>query len=188
VKLDTAYATALMPVPEGAARSAGVAIGERAAAAAIADRADDATNAPDTYRPVKTPGVWIPTVAPVFAEYARAKPWVFSRADQFRPGPPPALISAAYAREYNETKELGGAKSVRRTLQQTDAVKFWSQPNLLTAATPCNEGDQRRIRQHEGPNALRDRRDLQVQVAVLVPGRARAGAANRAVDSRPAAP
>jgi len=68
VKLDAAYATALMPVPEGAARSAGVAIGERAAAAAIADRADDATNAPDTFRPVTTPGVWIPTVAPVFAE------------------------------------------------------------------------------------------------------------------------
>ena len=132
-KLDATYATALAPVPEGAARSAGVAIGERAAAAAIADRADDATNAPDTYRPATTPGTWVPTTPPLFAEYARAKPWVFSRADQFRPGPPPALASTAYARDYNETKELGGTRSVRRTPQQTDAVKFWSQPNLGTA-------------------------------------------------------
>ena len=75
----------------------------------------------------------IPTPPPLFAEYARAKPWVLARAEQFRPGPPPALTSAAYARDYNETKELGGVKSVKRTPQQTDAVKFWSQANLGSA-------------------------------------------------------
>ena len=32
-------------------------------------------------------------------------------ADQFRPGPPPSLTTAIYARDYNETKDLGGAKS-----------------------------------------------------------------------------
>ncbi|MDN3921317.1 vanadium-dependent haloperoxidase [Roseateles violae] len=129
-KLDAAYAAALAPLPEGAARNAGIAIGERAAAAAIADRANDATNAPDTYRPLTAPGSWIPTTPPLFAEYARARPWVLARPDQFRPGPPPALDSAAYARDYNETKELGAAKSTSRTAQQTEAVKFWSQPNL----------------------------------------------------------
>ena len=41
---------------------------------------------PDTYRPVTTPGVWIPTTPPLFAEYARAKPWVMKSADQVRPG------------------------------------------------------------------------------------------------------
>ena len=132
-KVDAAYAAALAPLPDGAARSAGVAIGERAAAAAIADRADDATNVPDTYRPVTTPGVWIPTAPPLFAEYARAKPWVLARADQFRPEPPPALTSAIYARDYNETKDLGGVKSTRRTSPQTDAVKFWTQANLGSA-------------------------------------------------------
>jgi hypothetical protein len=132
-KVDATYATAIAALPDGAARSAGIAIGEQAAAAAMADRADDATTAPDTYRPVTTPGVWIPTTPPLFAEYARAKPWVFARADQFRPAPPPALTSALYARDYNETKELGGTKSTRRTAQQTEAVKFWSQANLTTA-------------------------------------------------------
>jgi hypothetical protein len=132
-RVDAAYAAALGALPDGAAKSAGIAIGEQAAAAAIADRADDATNVPDTYRPVTAPGVWIPTTPPLFAEYARVKPWVLTRPDQFRPPPPPALTSAVYARDYNETKELGGIRSARRTAQQTEAVKFWSQPNLTTA-------------------------------------------------------
>lgn len=132
-KVDGVYTAAIGALPDGPGKSAGVAIGEQAAAAAMAERADDATNVPDTYRPITAPGAWIPTTPPLFAEYARAKPWVFARADQFRPGPPPALASAAYARDYNETKELGGAKSSRRTPQQTEAVKFWSQPNLTSA-------------------------------------------------------
>lgn len=132
-KLDAAYATSLGAVGDGPGKTAGVAIGQQAAAAVLVERADDATSVPDTYRPVTTPGAWIPTTPPLFAEYARAKPWGFARADQFRPGPPPALASAAYARDFNETKELGGAKSTRRTPQQTEAVKFWSQPNLGSA-------------------------------------------------------
>jgi hypothetical protein len=132
-KADAAYAAALAALPEGPAKSAGLAIGEQAAAAVLAERAGDATGQPDTYRPATTPGTWIPTAPPLFAEYARAKPWVFARADQFRPGPPPALTSALYARDYNETKELGAARSAKRTAQQTEAVKFWSQPNLGSA-------------------------------------------------------
>jgi hypothetical protein len=132
-RVDAAYATALGPLPDGAAKVAGIAIGEQAAAAVIADRADDATNVPDTYRPVTAPGVWIPTTPPLFAEYARVRPWVLTRPDQFRPAAPPALTSVVYGRDYNETRELGGAKSARRTAAQTEAVKFWTQPNLTTA-------------------------------------------------------
>jgi hypothetical protein len=51
-------------------------------------------------------------------------------ASQFRPAPPPALNSALYARDYNETKEMGGAKSTKRTDAQSDAVRFWTQANL----------------------------------------------------------
>src|SRR5438105_13100272 len=118
-KVDESYVAALGRLPDGPGKAAGVTIGEQAAAVVIAERADDATNVPDTYRPVTAPGVWVPTSPPLFAEYARAKPWVFARADQFRPGPPPELISAVYARDYNETKELGGAKTARRTPEQT---------------------------------------------------------------------
>jgi hypothetical protein len=34
------------------------------------------------------------------------------------------LSSALYARDYNETKDLGGVKSVKRTAQQTETVLF----------------------------------------------------------------
>jgi hypothetical protein len=129
-KVDEAYEAALKPIPDGPAKTTGIAIGEQAAAAVNADRAKDDTNVPDTYRPVTAPGVWIPTTPPLFSEYARAKGWAIASADQFRPGPPPALSSAHYARDYNEVKELGGVKSTKRTPQQTEAVRFWSQANF----------------------------------------------------------
>jgi hypothetical protein len=131
--IEEAYAASTKAVAEGAAKSDGVALGETIAAAVQADRAGDGTNVPDTYRPLTTPGVWVPTTPPIFAEYARAKPWVMKSADQFRPGPPPALSSALYARDYNETKAIGGAKSSVRTAAQNDAVKFWTQANLPNA-------------------------------------------------------
>jgi hypothetical protein len=129
-KIDEAYAVSLKSVPEGNARADGIALGEQVAAAVFEDRSNDATNAPDTYRPVTTPGVWIPTQPPLFPQYAQAKPWGLKSADQFRPAPPPQLSSALYARDFNETKILGGAKSTQRTPEQTDAVRFWTQANL----------------------------------------------------------
>jgi hypothetical protein len=129
-RIDEAYAGSLKAIPDGSAKSEGIVLGEQVAAAVLADRADDGTGAADSYRPLTSPGVWVPTTLPLFAEYARAKPWVLKSADQFRPVPPPQLSSALYARDYNETKNLGGAKSTARTAEQTAAMRFWTQANL----------------------------------------------------------
>src|SRR4029077_12533536 len=129
-KIDEAYAQSLNAVPDGPAKTDGIALGEQVAALILADRATDATNEPDTYRPITSPGVWVPTQPPLFPQYAHAKPWGIKSADQFRPGPPPQLTSAIYARDYNEIKEIGGIKSTKRTQQQTDAVRFWTQLNF----------------------------------------------------------
>src|SRR5216683_4243822 len=126
-KIDEMYADSLSRIADGAAKTDGIALGEQVAALIQSDRATDLTNAPDTYRPITSPGVWVPTQPPLFPQYAQAKPWSLKGADQFRPGPPPQLTSAVYARDYNETKELGGSKSTKRTQQQTDAVRFWTQ-------------------------------------------------------------
>jgi hypothetical protein len=131
--VEEAYAASLQAVPEGAAKRDGVALGEQVATAVQEDRSADGTSAPDTYRPLTSPGVWVPTTPPLFEPYARAKPWVLKRADQFRPAPPPELSSALYARDYNETKNLGGTKSTARTPEQTEAVKFWTQVNIAPA-------------------------------------------------------
>jgi hypothetical protein len=130
--IEQAFEASTKAIPDGTAKKDGIAIGEKCAAAIIADRASDGTSVPDTYRPVTTPGVWIPTTPPLFAEYARARPWVMKSADQMRPPPPPDLKSDLYARDYNETREMGGAKSTKRTPEQTAAVKFWTQANLGT--------------------------------------------------------
>src|SRR5262245_35948706 len=129
-KIDEAYTESLSRIPDGAAKSDGITLGEQVAALVQADRASDATNVPDTYRPITTPGVWVPTQPPLFPQYAQAKPWGLKTASEFRPGPPPALTSAVYARDYNETKDLGGSKSTKRTQAQTDAVRFWTQSNF----------------------------------------------------------
>ncbi len=128
--IDQAYTASIKGIPDGSAKSQGITLGEQVAAAVQAERSVDGTSVPETYRPVTSPGVWVPTTLPLFAQYARAKPWVLKSADQFRPGPPPPLSSALYARDYNETKNMGGAKSTMRTPEQTEAVKFWTQGNL----------------------------------------------------------
>jgi hypothetical protein len=129
-KIDAAYAVSTAVVPDGPSKEAGIKLGEEAAAAVLADRATDDSSVPDTYRPITAPGAWVPTTPPLTAQYARAKPWGFERADRFRPGPPPTLSSAVYARDYNETKTFGGMRSTQRSAAQADAVKFWSQANL----------------------------------------------------------
>jgi hypothetical protein len=105
-------------------------LGEQVGTVILAERANDGTDMPDTYRPLTRPGVWVPTTPPVTEQYARAKPWVLKSADQFRPGPPPELSSPLYARDYNETKSLGGAKSTARTSEQTALVRFSPTPRL----------------------------------------------------------
>jgi hypothetical protein len=129
-KIEEAYAESLKAIPEGPARTEGIKLGMAAAEAVQADRANDGTNTPDIYRPHTTPGAYVPTTLPLWEQYARAKPWVLKSADQFRPGAPPALSSAEWARDYNEVKSLGGTKSTARTREQTEAVTFWENVNF----------------------------------------------------------
>jgi hypothetical protein len=129
-KIEEAYAESLKAIPDGPAKTEGIKLGMAVADAVQADRANDGTNAPDTYRPHAAPGAYVPTTTPIWPQYAHAKPWVLKSADQFRPGPPPALSSAEWARDYNEVKNLGGTKSTARTAEQTEAVKFWGNVNF----------------------------------------------------------
>ncbi|MEQ1517116.1 MAG: vanadium-dependent haloperoxidase, partial [Usitatibacteraceae bacterium] len=79
----------------------------------------------DEYRPHTTAGNYVPTVNPVSPGIGLRKPWLMSTPKQFRPGPPPALSSETWARDFNEVKALGGAKNSQRTQGQTDIARFW---------------------------------------------------------------
>ena len=124
-EVDRAYRNALAVIPDGAAKNAGIAVGEAAAQAILALRAGDAPDSGEAYRPFTEPGVYVPTVLPYALQWSRRKPWTMTDAAQFRPGPPPALSSPAWARDYQEIKVLGGKNDARRTSEQTAVARFW---------------------------------------------------------------
>jgi PAP2 superfamily len=121
--IEADYQAALKSVPDGAAKTGGIAVGEQAAAACLAR--EDGMGVPDTYRPHTTAGVYVPTMLPAVPNWGKRKPWVMAGGDQFRPGPPPGLTSEMWARDYNEIKAIGGKNSVQRSPEQTAIAKFW---------------------------------------------------------------
>jgi hypothetical protein len=123
--VGTAYRDALAAITDGPAKSAGIAVGEAAAAAILAWRADDGYAKGEAYRPHTTPGVYVPTVIPVYSQWPQRRPWLMTSPAQFRPGPAPTLTSELWARDYNEIKTLGGKGSTRRTAGQTEIARFW---------------------------------------------------------------
>jgi hypothetical protein len=92
---------------------------------ASADHSGDVVS----YTPGSGPGAWIPT-PPAFLPaldpgWGRVTPYLIRSGSQFRPGPPPALTSRAYARDFNELVSAGSAASAARTPGQTETARFW---------------------------------------------------------------
>ncbi|HEY7740491.1 MAG TPA: vanadium-dependent haloperoxidase [Steroidobacteraceae bacterium] len=123
--IDRQYEAALAAIPDGPAEARGVAIGTRAAEAVLAMRADDHAMQPVPYRPATAPGVYVPTTMPAVVQWPRRKPWLMQSASQFRPGPPPALESPLWARDYNEVRTLGAREGSTRSDEQTAIARFW---------------------------------------------------------------
>ena len=123
--IEADYQAALKSVPDGPAKTAGIAVGEQAATAVLASCADDGAMAPNTYRPHTTPGVYVPTVFPAVPHWGKRRPWVMTSGEQFRPGPPPSLTSDTWKRDFDEIKALGGKNSTQRTPEQTAIAQFW---------------------------------------------------------------
>jgi hypothetical protein len=123
--IDGVYQAALARIADGAEKSAGIEIGERAAAVILALRAEDGAATPETYRPYAAPGVYVPTTVPAVPQWPQRKPWLMTSPAQFRPGPPPALTSEVWARDYDEIQAIGAKNSTRRTAEQTAIARFW---------------------------------------------------------------
>jgi hypothetical protein len=124
-RTDAVYARALATIAPGDARTRGISIGERAAADALAKHSGDIGNT-EPYRPLTSPGVYVPTTFPLGYAFAQHRPWFMKSAAQFRPGPPPALTSALWARDYNEIKAVGSVTSKVRTAEQNAIAQFWA--------------------------------------------------------------
>jgi hypothetical protein len=123
--IEESYQLVMAGFPDDAAREAGRAIGERAAAAAMAAGGAMPNVAPIAYRPRTSPGEWIGASLPALdAFWAVLKPWVASSPDALGPPPPPALTSPVWTRDYEEVRRLGGRTSKERTPVQTLIARY----------------------------------------------------------------
>ncbi len=130
VNLDAARVRSLSAIPDSPSKTAGLAVGEAAAAAMIALRANDGSGTPMPYTPSNAVGFWQPTppafAAGAFFHWGKVTPFGIARVDQFRPKPPPAMTSGEYRRDYNEVKEVGGVFSTDRPQDRADVARFAS--------------------------------------------------------------
>ena len=137
--LDPAYTASLAAIPDGQAKTDGIAIGENVAGLAHrpASRrwlpsAGSRRTSRRTHRFPACGSRRHPRHRPASTS-ASMQPFSLDSADQFRPGGPPPLDSRKWAREYNEVKEIGSSTSTTRTAEQTLAARFWAEAPVQQA-------------------------------------------------------
>jgi hypothetical protein len=130
--LDTQLQQSLAQIPDGDGKADGVLIGQSVADRILAARSNDGSNAkPIHYVFGTAPGDYQPTPPnfppqPQFTHWSHVTPFALERANQFRPGPPPALTSDAYSDAFNQIKSLGIANSTIATADEALTGRFWN--------------------------------------------------------------
>jgi hypothetical protein len=130
------YDAYMAGIPDGQAKTDGIAVGEATAQAVLAARSRDNFYNTATYsNPAADPGVW--QSAPAATPYATAgandyamaftRPLTASSPEARRIKPPPSLTSGKYRRDFEETKAYGLLTSTVRTPAMTDVVQFWTE-------------------------------------------------------------
>ncbi len=128
--LDSALAVSLQAVPDGEAKTRGIALGKAAGSAIVALRQQDPVYQ-DPYGPIapsNVPGVYqaVPPYNFVFgSSWKEMQPFSLTRPSQFRSAPLPVLNGPIYTRDYNEVKAYGDKNSKVRTADQTFYARFW---------------------------------------------------------------
>jgi hypothetical protein len=133
--VEIAYQAALLAIPNGSAKDAGILVGRQSAAANLARRVGDglegATSPP--YAPNGkagdydfTPPFDQPPLGPgaLFPGWGRIAPFGMQAGAHTLPGPD-ALTSDAYIRDFKLLKSIGKHDSRTRTREQTDIALFW---------------------------------------------------------------
>ena len=128
-ELDAALALSLSALAEGTGKTQGVQYGAVVAEVIYQARLNDnilaagpvyiSSNLPGDYE-VTTPG----PPQPINTNAQNWVPFALRSASQFRPGPPPALTSARYANDLNETRALGELASTFRTAFDDETARW----------------------------------------------------------------
>jgi hypothetical protein len=129
--LDGDYAAYLAAIPDSAAKTNGIAVGEQVAAAVLKLRANDGREKnpqlSDLNPPPPGPGVWDPGSSPALGlRLPGMRPLALKSASQFRPDGPNPLTSQEYAKDFAQVKKLGRVDSTARTPEPTTEALFWT--------------------------------------------------------------
>jgi hypothetical protein len=112
----------------GAAIDAAKQLGQAAARAVLAKRAQDGSKDIEPYVEGTAPGQYRFTPPFDFAaapHWRNVTPFTLASPSQFRTAPAPALTSDAYRRAFDEVKRVGGKTSVERSADEAHYAAFW---------------------------------------------------------------
>jgi hypothetical protein len=132
--LDTDLQESLARLRDDVGKSEGIRAGSIAAAAMLdLRRADGALAPPVPYVFATAPGDYQSTPPnfprqPVFTHWPQVTPFALRRADQFRPGPPPALTSDRYTQALEEVASDGVGGSTSASAEEALTGRFWNGP------------------------------------------------------------
>src|SRR5438552_2547056 len=130
--LDDELQQSLTQIPAGKDKDEGILIGRTVADRILALRSNDGANAqPILYVFGNAPGDYQSTPPnfppqPQFTHWSHVTPFALERANQFLPGPPPALTSDTYSEALNKIKSLGTTNSTTATADEALTGRFWN--------------------------------------------------------------
>jgi membrane-associated phospholipid phosphatase len=130
--LDDQLRQSLALIHDDQDQAEGITIGKAVADQILALRSNDGSTAPAVpFVSGSAPGDYQSTPPnfpkqPQFTHWSHVTPFALERANQFRPGPPPALTSETYSDVFNEVKSLGIANSTSATPDQALTGHFWN--------------------------------------------------------------
>ena len=128
--LDAARDSDLAAIPNGPAKTDGMAVGMAAANAMLALRAADGSSPLTTIVPTSTSsGAYQLTTgcaAGVFYNWQNVTPFGIADATDFLLDPPPGLGSNRYTKDYLEVQTVGANASVYRPADRTDVVRLYA--------------------------------------------------------------
>jgi PAP2 superfamily len=140
--LEDAYTAYMTTIPDGLAKTDGVAVGVEAAAAVIKLRSTDGMTNVVPYACSSNPpqpGEFAPNggcdTQPLGTNVGQIRPFTFNNPAQFRPDGPDPLTSNAYVEDFIETRDFGRLDSAVRTAEQTDIAYFWQAVDTHKALT-----------------------------------------------------
>ncbi len=121
----------LAAIPNGDAKTKGIAIGDKVADQILAARVNDgAATAQGPYTPGTGFGDWQPTPPDfkpaLLPQWGNVTPFAIPSASRFRPDTEPEYVSPRYTRDFNEVKAIGKDNSTVRNADQTEIAQFWA--------------------------------------------------------------